>query len=140
PRLALVGASRLTLMGASRLALRLAAIVMKESPESFQEPMAAATAATSAIAATRVRRGRRIDRGCRRCRLIGACEPGRRYQQERSVHEKFLRLGTQPRLRAAAAVAGDLPPWIACRPAPSVCDAVYPLSANAVFFLADPIC
>jgi hypothetical protein len=87
--------------------------MMKESPEFFQEPVAAAT---FAAAATRGRRGRRVDLGRWRRRLIGAREPGRRYQQERSVHEKFLRLGTQPRLWAAAAVAGDPPP-MDCLPA-----------------------
>ena len=90
---------------------------MKESPESFQEPVAAAT---SAVAATRSRRGRRVDRGRRRCRLIGACKPGRRYQQERSVHEKFLRLGTQPRLRADGR-SGRRPPPMDCLPARAFC-------------------
>jgi len=81
---------------------------MKQSPEFFQEPVAAAT---SAVAATRVRGDRRVGLGRWRGRLIGACEPGRRHQQESSIHEKFLRLGTQPRLRAAAAVAGDFLLW-----------------------------
>ena len=77
-RFAFLHTLRLAFMGASRLAGRLAAVVMKQLPESFQEPVAAAT---SAVAATRGRGGRRSDRGRRRCRLIGACEPGRRYQQ-----------------------------------------------------------
>src|SRR5262249_38283731 len=77
-------------MAARRLAGRFAAIAMEESPESFQEPMATATTTTAAT--TRRRGGRRVGLDDGRCRLIHAREPGRRYQQESSIHGKFLRL------------------------------------------------
>src|SRR5260370_15048516 len=60
-RLALLDTFRLALMGASRFAGRLAAVTMKQSPEFFQEPVAAA----SAVAATRICGGRRG--GLKRC-------------------------------------------------------------------------
>ena len=82
--LALMGARRFALMGARRFAGRFAAVAMEESPESFQEPMATATA--TAAATTRRRGGRRVGLDDGRGRLIHAREPGRRYQQESSIH------------------------------------------------------
>ena len=136
-RLALMDAGRLALVSASRFAGRFAAVTMKQSPEFFQEPVAATT---PAVAATRIRGGRRVGLDRWRGRLIGACEPGCRHQQERSIHKKFLRLGTQPRLRAAAALAGDFLRWNVRRSAPSVWDAVSLFPAAWVFFPADLIC
>jgi len=84
--------NRLAFMGARRFAGRFAAVAVKKSPEFIQESMAAA--ATAAAATTRRRGGRRVGLDDGGGRLIHAREPGRRYQQESSIHGKFLRLET----------------------------------------------
>src|SRR5216683_5822002 len=82
-----------TFLGAGRLAGCFATIAMlKQSAQPIQESVA--TAATATPAATRSRGGRRVRRSRRSRRLIGACEPGRRYQQESSIHRKLLCLWT----------------------------------------------
>jgi hypothetical protein len=74
--------------GLARIAGRLAATFVEHAAELF-----APTMMTTVITTTRRRRRRRNRGGLGRRRRVSAREPGRRYQQESSIHDTNLPMG-----------------------------------------------